>query len=175
MREAIRGLSRSEIAVVTIASDIPHAGRTAYVGIGNRQAGRLAGQLIGRLLTPTGASKIALFAGSLSYRGHEEREMGFLHILREEFLDVQIVELREIQDDRKPAVVETASLLDAHPDLMGIYNVGGGTVGIAQEIVARGPSKQIVLIGHEATEQNKQLLLDGVVDAVIDQNPRARR
>ena len=172
VREAIRGLSRSEIAVVTIASDIPHAGRAAYVGIDNRQAGRLAGQLIGRLLTPTGASKIALFAGSLSYRGHEEREMGFRHILREEFPEVHIVELREIQDDRKRAVVETASLLDAHPDLKGIYNVGAGTVGIAQEVVARGLTKQIVLIGHEATEQNKQLLLDGVLDAVIDQNPR---
>ena len=30
----------------------------------------------------------------------------------------------------------------------------------------------MVLISHEATESNKRLLLDGTVDAVIDQNPR---
>ena len=28
------------------------------------------------------------------------------------------------------------------------------------------------MIGHEATERNKRLLLDGTIDAVIDQNPR---
>ena len=30
----------------------------------------------------------------------------------------------------------------------------------------------MVLIGHEATDDNKRLLLDGALDAVIDQNPR---
>ncbi|MEO6299516.1 MAG: LacI family DNA-binding transcriptional regulator [Paracoccaceae bacterium] len=171
VREAIRALTRNGIPVVTIASDIQNVARLAYIGIDNRQAGRLAGQLIGRLLG-RGPAKVALFAGSLSYRGHEEREMGFRHILREEFPAVQIVELREILDDRSRAVVETASVLDSHADLAGIYNVGGGTVGIAQEISRRGLSGKVVLIGHEATEANKQLLLEGVIDAVIDQNPR---
>lgn len=172
VREAIRGLVLAEIPVVTIASDIQNVGRLAYVGIDNRQAGRLAGQLMGRLLGPGGPHKVALFAGSLSYRGHEEREMGFRHILREEFPAVQIVELREIHDDRQRAIQETSSILDAHPDLRGIYNVGAGTVGIAQEIRKRGLAGKIVVIGHEATESNKQLLLEGVIDAVIDQNPR---
>jgi len=172
VREAIRAVARSETAVVTLASDILNVPRLAYVGIDNRQAGRLAGQLMGRLIGAATPAKVALFAGSLAYRGHEEREMGFRHIIREEFPGIQIVELREIMDDRLKAAIETRSLLDQHPDLSGIYNVGAATVAIAEEVKARGLARQIVLIGHEATEVNKTLLLDGSLDAVIDQNPR---
>ena len=171
VREAIRALAAAGQHVLTLASDIQNVPRLAYVGIDNRQAGRLAGHLMGRLLPPAPA-KVALFAGSLSYRGHEEREMGFRHILRDEYPHIQILELREIMDDRNRAEVETLALLDQHPDLAAIYNVGGGTTGIATALVARGHARKTVLIGHEATEGMKRLLLDGTVDAVIDQNPR---
>ena len=69
---------------MTLVSDIAHAPRLGYVGIDNRNAGRLAGHLLGRFV-PGSAGEVALFAGSLSYRGHEEREMGFRHILAEDF------------------------------------------------------------------------------------------
>lgn len=172
VREAIRSLVQSGIHVLTLASDIQNVPRLAYVGIDNRQAGRLAGQLMGRLLPADRPAKAALFAGSLSYRGHEEREMGFRHILRDEFPHFRILDLREIMDDTEKAATETRVLLDQHADLAAIYNVGGGTSGIATVLQERGLARKIVLISHEATEGNKRLLLDGTVDAVIDQNPR---
>lgn len=172
VREAIRALIHSGTPVVTLASDIQNVPRVAYVGIDNRQAGRLAGQLMGRLLPAGRPAKAALFAGSLSYRGHEEREMGFRHILRDEFPHIQILELREIMDDRARAQTETKALLDQHPDLAAIYNVGGGTSGIAFELQARGLDPHVILLGHEATDSNKAFLLNGTIDALIDQNPR---
>ncbi|MDB5660725.1 MAG: LacI family DNA-binding transcriptional regulator, partial [Cypionkella sp.] len=138
VREAIRTLTISGTQVLTLATDIQNVPRVAYIGIDNRQAGRLAGQLMGRLLPANQPAKAALFAGSLAYRGHEEREMGFRHILREEFPHIQILELREIMDDRQRAQDETKVLLDQHPDLAAVYNVGGGTSGIATELRARG-------------------------------------
>ena len=36
----------------------------------------------------------------------------------------------------------------------------------------RGRERSVVFVGHEATDSNKLLLLDGTLDAVIDQNPR---
>ena len=50
VREAVRKLIASGIPVLTLVSDISHAGRFNYVGIDNRAAGRLAGYLIGRFL-----------------------------------------------------------------------------------------------------------------------------
>jgi LacI family transcriptional regulator len=172
VREAIRGLSASGIKVVTLATDILHVPRVAYVGIDNRQAGRLAGYLLGRFLGTSEPKKVAMFAGSLSYRGHEEREMGFRHILAEEFPNLAVVELREMRDDRERAYVEAAALLDRYEDLAGIYNIGAGNQGIARALQERQREHSVVFLGHEATEGTKQLLLNGTMDAVIDQNPR---
>jgi LacI family transcriptional regulator len=171
VREEMRGLADAGIKVVTLASDILHVARTGYVGIDNRAAGRLGGYLLGRFL-PAKPGKIALFAGSLSYRGHEEREMGFRHIISEEFAHLEIVQMREIRDDRQRAYDETLALLDRHPDLSGIYNIGGGSSGIGRALEDRSRSRSVVFIGHELTENSKPLLLSGTLDAVIDQNPR---
>jgi LacI family transcriptional regulator len=168
----MRTLYDNGISVVTLVSDILHVPRTGYVGIDNRAAGRLGGYLLGRLLTSREPRKIALFAGSLSYRGHEEREMGFRHIIAEEFPHLEIVELREIRDDRRRAYEEASALLQRHPDLAGIYNIGGGNSGIGQALDEAGKQKSIIFIGHELTENSKPLLLSGTMDAIIDQNPR---
>lgn len=172
VREAIRTLAAGGVKIVTLASDILHVPRVAYVGIDNRAAGRLAGYLLGRFLGASEPRKVALFAGSLSYRGHEEREMGFRHILSEEFPNLQVVELREMKDDREKAFAEATNLLERHPDLAGIYNIGAGNTGIARALRNADRTKSVIFIGHELTEFNKNLLLDGTLDAVIDQNPR---
>jgi LacI family transcriptional regulator len=117
-------------------------------------------------------AKVAFYAGSRAYRGHEEREMGFRSVLAEDFPAIRLVDLREIMDDRDRAHAETLSVLDAHPDLAAIYNAGAGNLGIAKALDERGLAGRTILIGHEATDGNKRLLLEGVIDAVIDQNPR---
>ena len=89
--QATRTLAARGVKLVTIASDIHHVPREAYIGIDNRAAGRLAGYLVKRFLPQASTGKVALFAGSLSYRGHEEREMGFRHILAEEAPSLEIV------------------------------------------------------------------------------------
>ena len=172
VREAIRMLSAEGVRVVTIASDILHVPRVAYVGIDNRAADRLAGYLVRRFFASDRPGKVALFAGYLSYRGHEEREMGFRHSLVEEPSNLTIVELREMKDDAEKAYVEAASLLDAHPDLAAIYNIGAGNAGIARALKERELDRRVIFIGHEVTEGTRELLLDGTIDAVIDQNPR---
>jgi LacI family transcriptional regulator len=172
VREAIRALSANGVKVVTLATDILHVPRIAYVGIDNRQAGRLAGYILGRLLGTKEPKKVAMFAGSLSYRGHEEREMGFRHVLAEEFPNLAIVELREMRDDREKAYSEAAALLDRHADLAGFYNIGAGNQGIARALCERNLQRSVVFLGHELTESTKRFLLDGTMDAIIDQNPR---
>lgn len=171
VREAIRGLVRAGSAVVTLVSDIHSVPRLAYVGIDNGQAGRLAGYVMGRFLDRDRPARIAFFAGTLSYRGHQEREMGFRQVLTDDFSHLTLVARREVREDRDCAHAETLALLDRHPHLAAIYNAGGATSGIARALKARGRDREIVLIAHEATAGNRALLLDGTLDAVIDQNP----
>ena len=172
VREALMATIRAGTHVVTLASDIHNLPRLAYVGIDNAQAGRLAGYMVGRFLGKSRPAKVALFAGSLAYRGHQEREMGFRQIMAEEFPRFTIADLREVQESREKAYVETLALLDRQPDLAAIYNAGGATAGIARALKDRGRSADMVFVAHEALAANKALLLDGTLDAVIDQNPR---
>jgi len=172
VREALRRLSEAGVKVVTLASDILHVPRVAYIGIDNRAAGRLAGYLLGRFLGSNGRRKVALFAGFLSYRGHEEREMGFRHIVKEEFSNLEVVELREVKDDQDTAFSEAAQLLQRHRDLAGVYNIGGGNEGIARALKMTPTTRGVAYVAHELTAHNRACLLDGTIDAVIDQNPR---
>src|SRR3546814_14770267 len=75
VREAVAELADQGIPSVTLVSDLSHSRRSAYVGLDNRAAGRTAALLIGRFLGPARrGAKVAMLAGSLSYRAHEERE-----------------------------------------------------------------------------------------------------
>jgi LacI family transcriptional regulator len=171
VREAIRGLTGSGIPVLTLASDIMNVPRLAYVGIDNRAAGRLAGYLLGRFL-PKGPAKVAVFAGSLSYRGHEEREMGFRHIVNEAYPELSVVELREVNDDPGRGYEEAKALLAKYADIAGIYSIGAGTEGIARALEETGRAQDVVFVGHELTEHTRRYLMSGTMDVVIDQNPR---
>lgn len=171
VREAVRKLIANGVSVLTLVSDISHVGRVSYVGIDNRAAGRLAGYLIGRFL-PGARGKVALIAGALAYRGHEEREMGFRHILQERFPAMEIIAPREIREDPERAYEEVGALLRDYPDLLAIYCIGAGSEGIARALVEHKRDRDIVFIGHDLTEDSRCFLLDGIMDAVIDQNAR---
>ncbi len=171
VRTAIREAVAGGVRVVTLVSDISDVPRHFYVGLDNRAAGRLAGHLMGRFLRHT-RGKVALFAGSLLYRGHEERAIGFRRILAEEATGLTLLETREMQDDIDLCYREACTLLQSEPDLAGIYNVGAGNRGIARALDEAGRAQDVIFIGHELTEHSRRFLLSGAMDVVIDQNPR---
>lgn len=173
VREAMRALSLRGSPIITLVSDIHHVPRAGYVGIDNRSAGRLAGYLVGRFLG-MGGHQVALFAGSLAYRGHEEREMGFRHVLSEDFPGISIFDSTEVRDDESRAYAAAMEVLSNNPDLSAIYNIGAGNRGIARALEESGRAGQIVFVGHDLTEYTKSFLLKGTMDVVIDQNPRVQ-
>lgn len=173
IREAVNMLAKTGVKICTLLSDVFGIPKVGYVGVDNRAAGRLAGLLIGRILRPVNGGKIALFAGSMAYRGHEEREMGFRTILAEEFEDLEIAVLAEVNEDRDLAYEETLRIL-AREEIAAIYSIGGGNEGIARALSERGVAKNVVFVAHEVTEISRLLLLNRTMDAVIDQNARVQ-
>jgi LacI family transcriptional regulator len=171
VREAVNTLVDRGVPVATFVSDLSGSKRVGYIGVDNRAAGRTAGHLMGRFIGPK-TGKVAVIAGSLSYRGHEEREAGFRQLLGEEFPNLRIVGLSEGRDDYSRNYVATKKILNEHPDLVGIYNIGAGSRGVAEALIELRRADTVSFIGHELTEFTRQYLIDGVVDAVINQDPR---
>jgi LacI family transcriptional regulator len=175
VREAVAALAEQGVPTVTLISDLSSSRRAAYVGLDNRAAGRTAAYLIARFMGPVPRgkhAKVAMIAGSLSYRAHEEREAGFLHLFQEQYPGVHVVGLREGHDDAEKNYRQARALFEQHGDLDGLYNIGGGAEGIGRAIHEAGLSRKPVFIGHGLTPDTRALLIDGTMDAVITQNPQ---
>ncbi len=171
VRAALEEVTAAGTRVVTIITDLPHPARSAYVGLENQMAGRTAGLLMGRFCREP-AGSVALVAGSRNYRAHSEREAGFMALLDEMFPTLQLVGLREGHDSAAENYRHTLALIDQTPDLVGVYNVGGASDGIARALVERD-RRDLVFIGHGLTPDTRRLLIDGTMDTVIDSDPES--
>jgi LacI family transcriptional regulator len=171
VRDAVNRTVQKNIPVVTLVSDLSSSRRSGYIGLDNRAAGRTAGYLMGRFLAGSKGT-VLMLAGSPQLRDHEEREMGFRRVLGERFANLKIVSYLEDKDDDETAHQQVKKVIHDYPDLVGIYDIGAGTQGIAQAIAEAGRSEDIVFIGHELTRYSREFLIGGVMDAVIDQVPR---
>ncbi len=173
VREAVDRLADDGVAAVTLVSDLSHSRRIAYVGLDNGSAGRTAAYLIARFVGQKRHAKVALIAGSLSYKAHVEREAGFLQLFSEQYPQMQVVGLREGYDDEKVNYRQTRALLEQHPDLAAIYNIGGGSEGVGQALKEVRKEHKVVFIGHGLTPDTRAMLIDGTMDAVITQSPQS--
>ncbi|MBZ9842711.1 LacI family DNA-binding transcriptional regulator [Mesorhizobium sp. CA5] len=170
-RNILRELVDAGIRLVTLISDVPAAPRSAYVGIDNRVAGRTAALLMGRFLGGR-RGHLAMVVGSRSYRGHEEREMGFRSVLAEEFPDLTVSSAAESNDEPDASYRATVKALHDETDLLGIYCVGAGRSGVAKALLEVKPRLKPVFICHDLTRETRRYLVDDLADVVIDQNAR---
>ena len=97
--------------------------------------------------------------------------MGFQHVVQEMFPKLQIIGLREGLDNAQRNYEQTRLLLRQNPDLVGIYNIGGGADGVALALKDAGRDQKVVLVGHGLTPDTRSLLIDGAMDAVLTQPP----
>jgi LacI family transcriptional regulator len=169
VREALNALAERGITVVTLVSDVPSARRVHYVGIDNSAAGRTAATLMGRYLSGR-RGKVGLIAGSLSLRDHIERQFGFEQVMAHDFPSLTLLPVREGRDDRVKVQAVAEQLLADHPDLIGLYNVGAGSAGIAAALEQAGRAHDVVFITHELTEDTRRALIDGTIDIIINQD-----
>jgi LacI family transcriptional regulator len=161
----------ARIPVVTLADDVADSGRLAYVGPDDRRAGRVAGDLMGRLLRPNGGH-VVMIAGLRSMAGHREREAGFRSVLAEFYPESRISAVLESHEDAERAGLLVLHALKSDPRVRGIYHASTGSVPVVQALRRLGRADDTtVLITHELTGHRRALLRERAIDAVIDQNP----
>ncbi|NLH79872.1 MAG: LacI family DNA-binding transcriptional regulator [Phyllobacteriaceae bacterium] len=170
VRATIDDLMASGVIVVTLVSDVPASHRARYVGIDNVAAGRTAGALIGRF-SGSRKGKVAVIAGALALSDHTDRFIGISRVIASDFPNLELILPVEGRDDDATNQALTTRLLTEVPDLVGIYNIGAGTSGVAAALVETGKVGQVVFVGHDLTTHTRRFLLTGVMDAVISQNP----
>lgn len=98
--------------------------------------------------------------------------MGFRSLLRERFPACTIAASLESGEDQARAGEVVHQAPRSNPGVRGIYNVSAGNSAIGKVIRALGLTQTIVLITHGLTPERRAMLREGVLDAIIDQDPR---
>ncbi|HTT12937.1 MAG TPA: LacI family DNA-binding transcriptional regulator [Burkholderiaceae bacterium] len=172
VRAAIDDLVAHGTIVVTLVSDVPGSRREHFVGIDNVAAGRTAATLLGRFVRPPagGETRIGIVLGSRSLRDHAERLFGFEQVMAAEYPQVRLLAPIEGHDRSARTEPLVVKLLRREPKLAGLYSIGAGNRGIQAALVASQRAQQITWVCHELTPHARRALLDGVADAVINQD-----
>ncbi|MDE7323483.1 MAG: LacI family DNA-binding transcriptional regulator [Lachnospiraceae bacterium] len=170
IRIRINELHEQGIPVVTLNTDIENSTRMAYVGSNYTKSGRTAAGLL-RLMTH-GDVQIGIITGSSDILCHTERIAGFTDALKPYQERIHIVSVVETHDDEIESYEQTARLLREHPGINALFFAAGGVYGGCRAITSLGLSGKLCAIAFDKAETTEQFLRDGVLSAVICQQPR---
>ena len=165
IRAATARLVAAGIPVIALVTDLADTGRAAYVGIDNRAAGETAAYLIGQWLGPA-SSRVLITLSSSRFRGEEEREIGFRRALRERAPHIAVAEIAEGHGIDRATGRLAIEALREHPDIAGVYSIGGGNLAIVDAFAALGRSCR-AFVGHDLDADNVALLRAGRIGAVL--------
>jgi LacI family transcriptional regulator len=163
---AVERLAEVGIPVVTLVTDLPTSRRVAYVGLDNRAAGATAAYLLDQWLPDDGA--VLVTRGTGSFRGEDDREMGFRATLRSLRPGRRQVDLVDPTGDDEVLRDLVRDALDADPDIAAVYSMyatGGNAATLAAFADAARTCRAFV--AHDLDAENLALLQDGRLSAVL--------
>jgi ribose transport system substrate-binding protein len=130
--------------VVVVAVDAQASGPIdSFVGSKNYDAGRLAGEHLAKVLN--GRGRVAVLDG-IPVVPILERVRGFKDAIAK-FPGLQLVATQNGRQERSVALSVTENLLQAHPDLDGLFSVNdGGALGALAAIEASGRKVALVSV-----------------------------
>ena len=141
----------------------------SFVATNNYSAGITAGKRMGEALD--GKGKVAVVKMVRGSASTTQRELGFEDALKD-FPDVEIVAERFCQAQWQTAIEVTEEMLSEHEDLSGIFaSAEPATLGAAKGLKERGLADAVNLVGFDFSDQLETDLKDGVIDALVVQDP----
>ena len=159
------------IPVVTIdsgiASDIP----VSFVATDNIAGANAAANILAELIG--GEGPVALLPFVKGAATSEMRERGFLEAIAN-YDDIQVVATLYTQSDVARAVEATQDIMASNPNLKGIFAANeAACLGAMRALQNMGKAGEVMLVAFDASEDQITALQNGLVQALIVQNPFA--
>lgn len=159
------------IPVVAFDSGVPGSDIPATtVATNNREAAAEGAKHLAELLG--GKGKVAIVCNSQTSVSGQDREGGFRDWLKENAPGVEVVEVQYNNSDQAVAQQQAAAILQAHPDLGGIFATDDdGAVAAAQAVKTVGRTGKVQVVGFDSGKPQMDLINEGVIAGSITQNP----
>ena len=160
---------RAGIKVITIDSGLDPDVSLCFVATDNIKGGRIAAEVLAKLIGYEG--KVGLIPFVPGAATSIQREQGFKEGLKK-FPKVKLVATLYSESDVTKGMQVTENMLTAHPDLKGIFAANEpGAIGAARVLQARKLVGKVKLVAFDAAPTEIKALQDGVIQALIVQNP----
>lgn len=164
---AVQRLDDAGIPVITLVTDLPASRRQAYVGLDNRSAGATAAYLLDRWMADS-AGSVLVTRGDSSFRGEDEREMGFRSTLRSIAPARRIVELVDPASDDEVRRRMVLTTLAAHPDVAAVYSMYAfGADRVMIDAFAEAGRTCRAVVAHDLAADNVELLAASEISAIL--------
>ncbi len=153
------------VPVIGFDTPCPETPLTAFVGHEDYIAdGAALAEVLAAALG--GEGEVAILAGSPGAENHKQRVEGFKQALAA-YPNITIVAEEFDNDDLERAVNLTASILQAHPNLKGIFGANASApVGAGRAIVEAGLKGQVTLVGMDDLPEMVGYIKDGTALAM---------
>ena len=163
---------RGGVHVVTLFSDVAGSMRETHIGADSRAAGRTAGLLLGRMAS--GSRDILLLSTQATRLSAEiERRIGFAQVIEERFPKLRLVRAPDLPADDEGAAKALLRWLRKDVDaarVVGLYNVGSGSAGVARAFDTLGIAGSAAIVAHDLTDGHRSLLASGGFAYVLHQD-----
>jgi ribose transport system substrate-binding protein len=147
-----------------VDSDIPMTTATTD----NKAAAALASDKMAQLIGDAG--EVALVVHDQTSRTGIDRRDGFVERIKSAHPKVKVVSVQYGAGDHLKSTEIAKSMLQAYPNLKGIFGANEGSVaGVIN--AARETHRKIVIIGYDSGKQQKDAIRDGIEAGAITQNP----
>ena len=147
-----------------VDSDIPMTTATTD----NKAAAALAADKMAQLIG--GAGEVALVVHDQTSRTGIDRRDGFVDRMKAAHPNVKVVSVQYGAGDHLKSTEIAKSMLQAYPNLKGIFGANEGSIaGVINAV--RETHRKIVAIGYDSGKQQKDAIRDGTEAGAITQNP----
>ena len=168
---AIDAAADAGVRIIVIDSDVDSDKVDVRIGTDNIQAGRMTGTAV--LDTDDDEICVGIVNFALGSRNGQEREQGLREVLE---ADPRVTGIYKVNVEATPSAagIGVEILLESHPEIDVLVGLNEPlAVGTARAVESRGLSESVRVVGFDTNVECVDLMRDGVVSALIAQNPYA--
>ena len=142
----------------------------SHIGSDNYQGGQLAGESMMKVTGDSGKIAIITYPEVTSAM---HRRDGFLEYLKEHNSKLEVVTELTGKGNRNDGYAVATDILQAHPDLVGIFAINDpSALGSYNAVAKAGKQSQITIIGFDASPAGKQAVFEKQLYDTPQQFPR---
>ncbi|MFF5011241.1 substrate-binding domain-containing protein [Streptomyces phaeochromogenes] len=166
---SVRSANKADIPVVGVDRGVNKAETAALVASDNVEGGKLGAKALAEKLG--GKGKIVILQGLAGTSASRERGAGFAEGLKA-YPGIDVVAKQPADFDRTKGLDVMTNLLQAHPDVQGVFAENDEMALGAVKALGSKAGKSVQVIGFDGTPDGLKAVKEGTMYASVAQQPK---